>query len=97
MTSCGNNPGRSQAGPSSDLPYSRSIISTMVCKVSKKASRIFVLQSLDDSSFYVASGEDSFSPEFPSDIMSSVGVILQGRSICPLCRIDAVGASVIFK
>ena len=45
MTSCGNNLGRSQAGPSSDLSYSRSIISTVVCKVSKKASRIFVLRS----------------------------------------------------
>ena len=80
-----------------ELTENSTIISTMVCKVSKKASRIFVLRSLDDSSFYVASGEDSFSPEFPSDIMSSIGVILQGRSICPLCRIDAVGASVIFK
>ena len=30
MTRCGNNLGRSQAGPSSDLPYSRSIISTGV-------------------------------------------------------------------
>lgn len=39
--------GRPQAGPGSDLPYSRSKTFAMMRNASSKASRIFILPSLD--------------------------------------------------
>lgn len=39
--------GRPQAGPGSDLPYSRSKTFAMMRNASSKVSRIFILPSLD--------------------------------------------------
>ena len=43
-----NNPGRPQAGPSSDLPYSRSKTFARMRIASSKASRIFILLFSDE-------------------------------------------------